>query len=59
MRFSSDDGAVLELKMCSQSVVRVRFAPDGVMPQERKSYAVDNDDLSPFEVNVNEQAACY
>lgn len=59
VRFSSDDGAVLELKMCSQSVVRVRFAPDGVMPQERKSYAVDNDDLSPFEVNVNEQAACY
>ena len=24
VRFRSDDGAVLELKMCSQSVVRVR-----------------------------------
>ena len=59
VRFRSDDGAVLELKMCSQSVVRVRFAPDGVMEDERKSYAVGNDDLSPFEVNVNEQAACY
>ena len=59
VRFASDDGALLELKMCSQSVVRVRFAPDGVLEDERKSYAVDNDDLSPFEVNVNEQAACY
>ena len=59
VRFRSDDGAVLELKMCSQSVVRVRYAPDGVMEDERKSYAVGNDDLSPFEVNVNEQAACY
>ena len=36
VRFSSDDGALLELKMCSQSVVRVRFAPDGVLEDERK-----------------------
>ena len=56
--FISGNGSVLELKLCSSSVVRVRFAPDGKL-QEHRSFAVVNEDLEEVGMSVSEQEACY
>ena len=56
--FISGNGSVLELKLCSSSVVRVRFAPDGKL-QEHRSFAVVNEDLEDLDMSVSEQEACY
>lgn len=58
--FSAGDGSVLQLRMCSPSVVRIWYSPDGTLERRNSSFAVVEEDLADVgEVVVNEQAACY
>lgn len=57
--FRADDGSAIELRLCSGSVVRVRYAPDGVFSENRTSYAVVDENLGDVSINVEEQEACY
>lgn len=58
--FRLEDGGVFQLKLCSPSVVRVWYSPDGKLERQNASFAVINEDLEPVgEVNVDEQPACY
>jgi len=55
-----NDGSVLQLKLCSPSVVRVWYSPDGSLTRSNESFAVINEELEDVgTVNVEEQAACY
>lgn len=57
--FRAEDGSAIELRLCSGSVVRVRYAPDGVFSKNRTSYAVVDENLGDVSINVEEQEACY
>lgn len=60
VRFTMNDGSVLQLKLCSPSVVRVWYSPDGSLARSNESFAVINEELEDVgTVNVDEQAACY
>lgn len=56
--FTAEDGSVLELRLCSSSMVRVRFSPDG-NPGERESFAVVDENIEDVTLSVSEQEACY
>lgn len=60
VNFSMEDGSVIQLRLCSPSVVRVWFSPDGTLTRGNESFAVINEDLQDIgELIVNEQNACY
>ncbi|MDR0938546.1 MAG: DUF4968 domain-containing protein [Mediterranea sp.] len=58
--FACDDQSILQLYLCSPSVVRVWYAPDGQARRDNPSFAVVNEDLEPVgDIRVDEQASCY
>ena len=58
--FRMDDGSALQLQFCSQSVVRIWYAPDGRFERKNASFAVVNEDLEPIsDIHLEEQDACY
>lgn len=60
INFIMEDHSVLQLKLCSQSVVRIWYSPDGSMQRKNQSFAVINEDLEDIgNINIEEQAACY
>lgn len=60
VNFSIDDGSVIQLRLCSPSVVRIWYSPDGTLNRSNESFAVINEDLQDIgELIVNEQNACY
>ena len=60
VNFSLEDGSVIQLRLCSPSVVRVWYSPDGTLTRSNESFAVVNEDLEDIgELIVNEQNACY
>lgn len=60
MNFNMDDGSVVQLRLCSPSVVRIWYSPDGTMTRSNESFAVINEDLQDIgELIVNEQNALY
>ena len=60
VNFHLADSAVIQLQLCSQSVVRVWYSPDGTLQRRLPSFAVVNEALEDFgELHVNEQNACY
>ena len=60
VKFSLEDGSVIQLRLCSPSVVRVWYSPDGALTRRNGSFAVVNEDLEDIgELIVNEQNACY
>ena len=60
VNFSLEDGSVIQLRLCSPSVVRVWYSPDGTLTRSNESFAVVNEDLEGIgELIVNEQNACY
>lgn len=60
VNFSVDDGSVIQLRLCSPSVVRIWYSPDGTLTRGNESFAVVEEDLQDIgELIVNEQNACY
>lgn len=60
INFSLEDGSVIQLRLCSPSVVRVWYSPDGSLRRSNESFAVINEDLQDIgDLIVNEQNACY
>lgn len=58
--FHLTDSAALQLQLCSPSVVKVWFSPDGQLQRKNASFAVINEELEDVgTVHVDEQAACY
>ena len=58
--FHLADSAALQLQLCSPSVVKVWFSPDGTLQRKNASFAVINEELEDVgTVHVDEQAACY
>ena len=58
--FHLADSAALQLQLCSPSVVRIWFSPDGKLQRRNASFAVINEELEDVgTVHVDEQAACY
>ena len=58
--FHLDDSSAVQLRLCSPSVVRVWFSPDGRLERSNPSFAVINEDLEEVNaVHVDEQNACY
>ena len=58
MTFHLADSAALQLQLCSPSVVRIWFSPDGKLQRRNASFAVINEELEDVgTVHVNEQAA--
>lgn len=58
--FQLTDGAVLQLKICSPSVVRIWFAPDGKAEHWNPSFAVINEELEAMDsIQVNDEPASY
>ena len=58
--FHLADSAALQLQLCSPSVVRIWFSPDGKLQRRNASFAVIKEELEDVgTVHVDEQAACY
>jgi alpha-glucosidase len=57
--FNNNDGSKLALTFCSPSMMKVWFSPDGTFSRNNESFAVVNELLQSFAVNVNEQPSCY
>ena len=58
--FHIDDNSAVQLQLCSSSVVRVWFSPDGKLQRGNPSFAVINEKLEDVgTVRVDEQNACY
>ena len=58
--FHLTDGAALQLQLCSSSVVKIWFSPDGQLQRRNASFAVINEELEEVgTIHVDEQAACY
>ena len=58
--FHLDDNSAVQLQLCSPSVVRVWFSPDGKLQRGNPSFAVINEELEDVgTVQVDEQNACY
>ena len=58
--FHLDDNSAVQLQLCSPSVVRVWFSPDGKLQRGNPSFAVINEELEDVgTVRVDEQNACY
>lgn len=60
VNFSLNDGSVIQLMLCSPSVVRVWYSPDGKLERSNESFAIINEELQDIgELIVNEENACY
>ena len=46
--FHLTDGAALQLQLCSSSVVKIWFSPDGQLQRRNASFAVINEELELF-----------
>jgi alpha-glucosidase len=46
--FHLNDSSAVQLQLCSPSVVRVWFSPDGKLQRGTPSFAVINEELEPF-----------
>ena len=58
--FLLNDSSAVQLRLCSPSVVRVWFAPDGRFQRNNPSFAVVEEDLEDVgDIRVDEQNACY
>lgn len=58
--FHASDSSALQLRLCSQSVIRIWFSPDGSFRRSNPSFAVVNENLEDIgELNVDEQPSCY
>ena len=58
--FHLSDSSAVQLQLCSPSVVRVWFSPDGKLQRGTPSFAVINEELEDVgTVQVDEQNACY
>lgn len=58
--FYLNDSSAIQLRLCSQSTVRIWFSPDGSFQRSNPSFAVINEDLEDVgTVHVDEQNACY
>lgn len=58
--FLLDDSSSVQLRLCSQSVVRIWFSPDGTFIRSNPSFAVVNEDLEDVgTLHIDEQKACY
>lgn len=58
--FLLNDSSAVQLRLCSPSVVRVWFAPDGRFQRSNPSFAVVEEDLEDVgDIRVDEQNACY
>ena len=58
--FHLADSAALQLQLCSSSVVKIWFSPDGQLQRRNASFAVINEELEEVgTIHVDEQAACY
>lgn len=58
--FHLADSAALQLQLCSSSVVKIWFSPDGQLQRRNTSFAVINEELEEVgTIHVDEQAACY
>lgn len=58
--FRMDNGSAVQLKLCSQSVVKFWVIPQGAFLRHNPSLAVVNEALGDVGVlNMQEQAACY
>nr|WP_235816446.1 TIM-barrel domain-containing protein [Bacteroides ihuae] len=58
--FHLTDSAGLQLQLCSQSVVKIWFSPDGNFQRKSSSFAVINEQLESIDtIRVEEQPACY
>ena len=58
--FYLNDSSAIQLRLCSQSTVRIWFSPDGSFQRSNPSFAVVNEDLEDVgTVHVDEQNACY
>ena len=58
--FYLNDSSAIQLRLCSQSTVRIWFSPDGSFQRNNPSFAVVNEDLEDVgTVHVDEQNACY
>ena len=58
--FHLTDSAALQLQLCSSSVVKIWFSPDGQLQRRNASFAVINEELEEVgTIHVDEQAACY
>jgi alpha-glucosidase len=58
--FDCSDNSKLMLDFCSNSVIKIWFAPDGKFERSNESFAVVNEQLEPVgELRVDNQSACY
>ena len=58
--FHLNDSSAVQLQLCSPSVVRIWFSPDGRLERSNPSFAVINEELEEVgTVGVDEQNACY
>ncbi len=58
--FHLADSAALQLQLCSPSVVKIYFSPDGRFQRKNASFAVINEELEEVgAIHVDEQVACY
>ena len=58
--FHLTDSAGLQLQLCSQSVVKIWFSPNGNFQRRNSSFAVINVQLEDIDtIHVEEQPACY
>ena len=58
--FQLEDSSAVQLRLCSQSVVRIWFSPDGKFTRSNPSFAVINENLEDVgTIHVDEQNACY
>lgn len=55
--FHLTDSAALQLQLCSSSVVKIWFSPDGQLQRRNASFAVINEELEEVgTIHVDEQA---
>ena len=60
INFRMSDDSALQLRLCSPSVVRIWYSPDGTFSRKNGSFAVINEDLEDVgTIHIEEQAACY
>lgn len=58
--FNSENDSKIALKLCSGSLLKIWFSPDGKFQRNNESFAVINEELeNTGQVKVEEQASCY
>ncbi|MDR1681942.1 MAG: DUF4968 domain-containing protein [Candidatus Symbiothrix sp.] len=58
--FNSENESKIALKLCSGSLLKVWFSPDGKFLRNNESFAVINEELENMgQIRIEEQASCY